>query len=257
MSAHRPSPWLTIVLVLLPAIAAAQGGPPLITDDPDTPGPGFWEINLSGVFQKSQRERRLEAPFADINYGVGERIQLKFEIPWLSVGGSGDRLQTGLGDAIVGVKWRFLGQEGKRIAWSTYPQVEINTGQSTAMRPFVEQGPQLSLPTEITFQVGRFEINGELGRVFVRYGDDRWFFGVATEIMVGKAFELVSEVFGEQDEPSATELIVNAGGRLALTRQLTLLLAVGKGVRGQADERPNPRLFLGIQFNLPHRSTVS
>src|SRR5881296_2238700 len=55
--------------------ARAQGGPPLITDDPDTPGPGYWEINLSAITEKSHRERRVEGPLADINYGVGHRIQ--------------------------------------------------------------------------------------------------------------------------------------------------------------------------------------
>ena len=52
-------------------------------DDPDTPGPGYWEINLP----QSRRNRRWGAQRAvaeHINYGVGERIQLKFEIPWLS-----------------------------------------------------------------------------------------------------------------------------------------------------------------------------
>lgn len=29
-----------------PRDASAQGGPPLITDDPDTPGPRHWELNI-------------------------------------------------------------------------------------------------------------------------------------------------------------------------------------------------------------------
>src|SRR5881296_807703 len=91
--------------------ARAQGGPPLITDDPDTPGPGYWEINLSAAVEKTRLKRRLEAPFLDINYGAGERVQLKFEIPWLSVSESSAPNRTGLGNSTVGVKWRFLGQE--------------------------------------------------------------------------------------------------------------------------------------------------
>jgi hypothetical protein len=38
----------TLATAFLPAPAFAQGGPPLITDDPDTPGPGHWEINIAG-----------------------------------------------------------------------------------------------------------------------------------------------------------------------------------------------------------------
>jgi hypothetical protein len=81
---HFDHRWLaTLILLSLPVSALAQGGPPMITDDPDTPGPGYWEINLAGITEKSQSERRYEAPTADINYGVGKRIQLKFEIPWV------------------------------------------------------------------------------------------------------------------------------------------------------------------------------
>ena len=33
--------------VFLPLRVLAQGGPPLITDDPGTPGDGHWEINIA------------------------------------------------------------------------------------------------------------------------------------------------------------------------------------------------------------------
>jgi hypothetical protein len=56
-----------LILVLVPVSALAQGGPPMITYDPDTPGPGYWEINLAGIIERSQSERRYEAPAADIN----------------------------------------------------------------------------------------------------------------------------------------------------------------------------------------------
>ena len=242
---------LIIILILFPASALAQGGPPLITDDPDTPGPGYWEINLAGILEKSQLERRLEAPLADINYGVGQRIQLKFEVPWLSVGETRLPDQMGLGNSTVGVKWRFLGQEGQRIAWSTYPQLEFNTGHAMAEKGLLDEGRQFLLPTELTLQKGRLEINGEVGRNFVQEGDDEWVFGVATEVEFA-ALELVGELYGEQSGPAAAELIVNVGGRQKLTRQLTLLVAAGRGVRGPADERPHLRLYVGLQFNLPH-----
>src|SRR5437870_3332200 len=98
----------------------AQGGPPLITDDPDTPGPGYWEINLSAFLEKLRHERTIEAPRLDINYGVGRRIQLKFEMPWLVVSEAEEPSKTGLGKSTFGVKWRFFGEEGQNLAWSIY-----------------------------------------------------------------------------------------------------------------------------------------
>jgi hypothetical protein len=102
-----------LAICVLSMRAGAQGGPPLITDDPDTPGPGYWEINVVSILEKSRLERRLEGPLADINYGVGRRIQLKFEMPWLSVRETGMPVEAGPGNALLGVKWRFLGQEGQ------------------------------------------------------------------------------------------------------------------------------------------------
>ena len=40
------------------------------------------------------------------------------------------RTTTGPGNATVGVKWRFVGQEGDPIAWSVYPQLDFNTPSS-------------------------------------------------------------------------------------------------------------------------------
>src|SRR5436305_3305380 len=83
--------------------ARAQGGPPLITDDPDTPGPGYWEINVSTFFEKSRLERRSEMPRLDVNYGWGRRIQLKYEVPWVAVQPAGKPARSGAGNSVAGV----------------------------------------------------------------------------------------------------------------------------------------------------------
>jgi len=142
------------------ASASGQGGPPLITDDPDTSGPRSWEINISAQSDSGGGQRRLEIPSIDVNYGVGERIQLKLEMPWMQLRGSDrPRLAQGPGDATAGVKWRFLAEEGKTIAWSVYPQIEFNTARSSVNEELVDAGPDLQLPTEITLQIARLEIN--------------------------------------------------------------------------------------------------
>jgi len=155
---------LAILILLMPARIFGQGGSSLITDDRDTPGPGFWEINLEAMAERSISERRTEQPLADINYGVGRRIQLKFEISWLHVRGRGESEGTGPGNANYGVKWRFLGEEGKRLAWSIYPQLEVNSSKSLSDRGLVVDGPQFLLPTEFTVETKHVEVNGELGR---------------------------------------------------------------------------------------------
>jgi hypothetical protein len=252
--------WVAILgalILLVPDRALAQGGPPLITDDPDTPGPGYWEINLASIVERARSARRIEAPLADINYGVGARIQLKFEIPWLSGSETGQPMQAAPGNANMGVKWRFLGAEGQRIAWSTYPQLEVNTGHRAVSNGLVEEGRRFFLPTELTVQMGSVEINGEVGRTFVQNGEDGWVYGISTEIEFDGGFELLGELHGEQNRPAPTELIVNIGGRKHLTRQLRLLMAAGTGVHGSEDDRVRLRIYVGLQLNLPDEYTLS
>src|SRR5439155_261518 len=136
----RAAVGLAIGLAFVPASVRAQGGPPLITDDPDTPGPGYWEINLSTFFERNRRERRFEVPRLDLNYGVGRRVQLKYEVPWLAARPAGQPTRSGAGDSVAGVKWRFLGEEGKRMAWAVYPQLEFNTDHASVAKGLVEEG---------------------------------------------------------------------------------------------------------------------
>ena len=244
-------PGLAILFLLAPASARAQGGPPLITDDPDTPGPGYWEINFSTFFEKNRHERRFEVPRLDLNYGVGRRIQLKYEMPWLVARPAGQPGRSGAGDSVAGVKWRFLGEEGKRVAWSVYPQLEFNTDHGSVAKGLVEDGRQLLLPTEITLELAHSEINGDIGRSLVEHGEDGWVYGISTEAGITRRLELLAELHGERRGSKPTELIVNVGGRQKVTHQLILMLAVGRAVHGVPDERPRLLVFAGLQLNLP------
>ena len=245
------APGLLVLFALLPARARAQGGPPLITDDPDTPGPGYWEINVSTFFEKSRLEHRFETPRLDVNYGWGRRIQLKYEVPWVGVQPAGEPTRSGAGNSVAGVKWRFLGREGTTLAWSVYPQLEFNTDHASVTKGLVEPGHQLLLPTEITLEFAHVEINGEVGRDFAAKGASGWVYGLSTEAGVTKRLELLGEIHGERRGAEPTELIVNVGGRQKLTRQIILMAAVGRAVRGAPDQRPRLLVFAGLQFNLP------
>ena len=44
---RRACATLLLVLLFVPLDLFAQGGPPLVTDDPGTPGNGNWEINAA------------------------------------------------------------------------------------------------------------------------------------------------------------------------------------------------------------------
>ena len=244
---------LALALALSASLAHAQGGPPLITDDPDTPGPRYWEINVSAFVETNQLGRRIEAPRLDLNYGVGDQIQLKFEMPWVGVRPTGDSGQSGAGDAVLGVKWRFLGHEGTTLAWSVYPQFEFTTAHASVTKGVVEDGRRLLLPTEITVEFAHIEVNGEVGRTLIENVQTDWVYGISTEGHVLHNLEMLAELHGQKTPGAATELIANIGARQKLNHQLTLMGAVGRAVHGDPDERPRVLVYVGLQFNLPGR----
>jgi len=83
--------------LLVPSHARAQGGPPYYTNDPGTPGPNSWEINLGYMPFLYSGFSTSHIPDVDINYGVGERIQLTYESAWLRVKNGPDAAKDGVG----------------------------------------------------------------------------------------------------------------------------------------------------------------
>ncbi len=127
--------------------ARAQGGPPMVTDDPETPGDGKWEINLAGLGSRTRAGRwEVSVPDADINYGWGDRIQLKLDVPWTFVRESGERWKSGLGAGNVGVKWRFLDGGDGGLSMSTYPQYLSGWLQSSKKRGITSDEKEFFLP---------------------------------------------------------------------------------------------------------------
>jgi hypothetical protein len=242
-----------LTTAVFPALATAQGGPPLITDDPDTPGPGYWEINVAMLRDKTRAERRLETPRLDLNYGVGRRVQLKFEIPWVALLAEDQTRENGAGSATVGVKWRFVGQEGDVIAWSIYPQLDFILTDSTLANGIEDHRREFILPTELTVEFFHLEVNAEVGRTFAGEGRGSWLFGLSSEGHVVPRLELLAEIHGDKVNGESTALIAVGGGRFKLTTTAFVLLAVGHSVRSLPDQGPRTYAYMGLQFNLPHQ----
>src|SRR2546428_9531292 len=131
--------WITRAAALcglaaLAASALAQGGPPMVTDDPETPGDGHWEINIGAIAARTPGRWTIAAPDADINYGWGDHVQLKVDVPWVTGKDSGQPSRSGVGDADLGLKWRFIDQEQAGFSMSTYPQYTRSVLDSSTRR---------------------------------------------------------------------------------------------------------------------------
>src|SRR5262245_55909107 len=201
------------VLAIASARARAQGGPPMVTDDTGTPGNHNWEINVALALESRTGERLYEAPLVDANYGLGERIQLKVELPWL-VQDTAAKTLSGLGNALFGVKYRFLDETASGISLAVYPQVEVGLLDSSLEKGLVEDGTGAILPLLAQKSFGPVSADMELGPV-VRTGQKpRWFGGLVLGGDISARLNLAAEVFAETSSQfSDTDAAFNAGGR--------------------------------------------
>ena len=227
----------------------SQGGPPLITDDPGTPGDGMWEINLAFATEKTaDDEWFFETPLLDINYGVGERIQLKFEVPWVFLHEEGESSKNGLGNSEIGVKWRFFDQETHFVDMSVYPQFHFNNPNSSADRGLVDDGTELFLPIELQRSFGPFSVNPEVGYLFKREDRDEWAYGLALGYAPFDSVEFLGEINGGADnELRKHQLVFNLGLRWQFSEHVGLLAAAGRGLRGSSAGEPEFLSYLGLQ----------
>jgi hypothetical protein len=82
-----------------PSQARAQAGPPFLTNDPGTPGNANWEINVASMQTLARGQSSYQTPQVDLNFGVGDRIQLTYEIPYVLQADAGQRVRSGWSNA--------------------------------------------------------------------------------------------------------------------------------------------------------------
>ncbi|MBI2298609.1 MAG: hypothetical protein HYU66_06595 [Armatimonadetes bacterium] len=249
-SLTAPSGWRAglLCLALAPLPAVAEGGPPLLTDDPGTPGNAKWEINVAATAERGRAGWSLGLPLVDVNYGLGERVQFKAELPWMVRSAAGRPTATGLGNGLLGAKLRFLDESRKWPAVSVYPQLGLNTFAAGIHRGLAEPGPELLLPLQVQKSLGPVSVNLELGRFFARGTSGGWIYGLALGHEIQR-LEVMAEVHGEADSGFRNhEVVLNAGCRWRLDRERTLLFSLGRGVAGRAGERPDVTAYLGLRI---------
>ena len=121
----------------------AQAGPPFVTDDPEPPPAGGWEINVPFIIEHAASGTKMNTPLFDLNYGLFPNGQLQFQAPVKIVQQESNRA-AGLGDPLLGVKWRFLSDEKSRVELVAYPQVLLPVGDRR--RDLGEGRPAYLLP---------------------------------------------------------------------------------------------------------------
>ena len=240
-----------LALLAFSGWAAAQAGSPLVTDDPGTPGAGKWEINLASTGGRTVRGWDLNMLVADVNYGFGDNIALKLEVPWTHVHESGGAGKSGLGSGSVGVKWRFLDRDESRdgsLAASIYPQYESAWSDASIRKGVAAQNDVFVLPIEIGTAIGGFGFAAEVVRSFVRNEPDEWEAGIAATHGCGsEKLECLVELHRTW-APDNAQTLLNFGIRYEINDGLVFLASAGRDFGPATDAQQKFVYYAGLRF---------
>jgi hypothetical protein len=265
-----------LLLTAIATCARAQGGPPFRTDDPETPGNKHWEINFGWIGDRNPASGAYQVPDFDINYGLGDRIQLKYELPIAIEEGrplsatdtypaQAASVVVGLGNSLMGVKWRFYqhhpgdnwlrptkptkseaGPNSERpvdFSISTYPQLTAENPTSSVARGVVPAGPDFLLPIEVNGRIGPIRLDGEVGYHFGNQTvPQSWIRG----LLVGHEFTDRTEAYLElYDQQDANTIPAGRGvGQFATGQTKQRETTLGAGGRQALNKRKTVLLML-------------
>ncbi len=221
----------------------------MITDDPGTPGNGHFENNLAIAFEHRPNEWSVDLPAIDLNYGLGEHIQLTLQTSYVLLKRSGHGAIGGLGGAEAAVKWRFLDEETSGIDMSTFPRIIFNISQASIRRGLAEDGTRVQLPVQVAKKFGIVALDFEWGALASTLGRSEWLYGIVGGVDFTKSTTVMAELHGtSRISFDRHVLTVNVGIRQKLSEHSILIASLGHQVRVPEDEEFALIGYCGVQL---------
>ncbi len=237
---------LALVLMFAAGGAFAQAGPPMITNDPDTPGPGKWEINLAASGGQGAGAWALAAPDVDINRGVGEHVQLSLHGAWAHARGTVGPWQSGLSDLELGVRWRFLDEESSGVNMAVQPLWIRGWSSASRRRGLASEHQEVVLPLQVARTFGGVSAGVEVARHLVVHDDDAWQGGAFVARDCTAVLTCLAEVNVMRVDHQRPAVTLNVGLRHPLSEHTVLMGSLGSEVSG--DGRQPLVFYLGMQL---------
>ena len=229
----------------LALIGKTAAGPPFVTDDPEVPPVGGWEINIPFTLTRTLGLTQMNAPLLDMNYGLPQ-VQIEFDIPIAVSSDDRNGTNAGLGDLLYGIKWRFFEDEKAKTQIAVYPQMFAPTGN---YREELGGGrPNYIFPLLAEKSWDKWTLYGNIGyRLQVALGErNYWYAGAVLQREINDRLSLGVELFGNTptDPNARPDIAFNIGGSLKLNDHLNFIFTAGRDLVGDT----HATLYLGLQI---------
>ena len=239
--------------------------PPLTIDDPETPGCHIWEVNILLDGDLTKNSKRFELPVIDINYGIGNNIEVFFATPFVTNNSNVETIST-IGKSEAGIKWMFYNHDKSGTNMAISPRIEFNvdgTSSNGVKAGNVEPGTTISLPFLISQKVGETK-NGDIivtanvsynkvigvpGKTnpdsFAAGGGIGFPVSKKTALMIGVDAErgISAEEFGNRDQI----VKVNIGFLHSINKSISFFGSLGESVTS-SDGQTHRYFLVGIKY---------
>ncbi len=209
----------------------AWGGPPFVTDDPEPVDYKHFETYLASE-QTGTQSGHSTTNLLEVNYGALPDLQLSFTVPYVINSPAAQMTQQGMGDMVIGAKYRFMQETDSRPMMAVYPVVVAANGN--ANKGLGNGGMQYFLPVWIqkswgdwhTFGGGGYWINRAPGV------GSHWYFGWALMNDVTGSLSIGGEVYHATDQKPFENSSngFNLGGIYKIDQHNRLLFSAGRAV---------------------------
>jgi hypothetical protein len=219
-----------LVLAALLGVPAAWGGRPLDTEDTGTTPAGGGEVELGVDHTREDGDGR-SAARAVVAVGLGDALELRLESALAAVDRAGHPARAGIGDAVLGVKYRLHDESRAAPALLAALAVRLPTGD--ADRGLGSPGADVTMLAVVGKRWGPVALHGNAGYIIVT--DDRsadvWRLAASVEWDAGGAWTLVAEIVSDIGATRApTTAVIRAGARFHLNEYIAVDAAAGAGL---------------------------
>ncbi len=213
---------------------AIWAGPPFVTDDPEPVEYQNSEFYAASQYVDNRDVKEGTLPHFEYNYGALPDLQLHLLIPFVFAHPSGGPTSYGLGDAEVGIKYRFVHETATTPQVGMFPIAHIPTGDSDRglgsghVVVFLPVWLQKSWGQWTTYGGGGYWSNPGSGN------QDFWQLGWLAQRDITKTITLGAEIFyfGKDTVAGRDRTGFNIGGIFNMSEEDHVLFSAGRDLSG-------------------------